>query len=242
MAPSFAFSTCLHLFDRDLTDQVLLISNITINAALQSSSNYFLEFPTPWTIDTSPRRHRARYSSTRTMSETESTIEKIYQESLHSFKQLRKKHERHEAEDIGGRPFMLTNAMDADLLLKNDEQRNLLTDLLERAYGRHNDRRPEHKPSEIHEYLPIFYTLLDLDRAHLIHYFMQQDPPVKQLPIELDVLKKIFSESKEDQYTGLSFGSLAEELYEQQWYWCAFQFDHRMSSKISHPERRIPIT
>ncbi|KAJ4419040.1 hypothetical protein N0V82_005163 [Gnomoniopsis sp. IMI 355080] len=184
------------------------------------------------------------YSSTAIMlNDTESEIEEIYQRSLQLFNKLRSKYERHEANDIGGRAFVLVNAMHEDLLSPNQDQRNLLTDLLNTAYGRHdNSPIPHHKPTEIHDCLPIFYTLLDLDRAHLIHHFLQHEPPIKQLPVELDVLKTIFLESEADQYTQQPFERLAEDIYNQQWFWCAFQFDNSMSSKMNHHERRIPIT
>lgn len=171
-----------------------------------------------------------------------SEIDASYQRSVKSFKELRRKHERIEAKEIGGRSFILVEAMNSDVLSNHNRQPNLLTTLLETAYGRYDDRRPHHKPGEIHDSLPIFYTLLDLDRAHLIHYFMQHEPPLKQLPIELDVLRMIFPSTDVDPYTEVPFEQLAEDIYHQQWRWCAVTFDHRMSLDPSHHERRIPIT
>lgn len=171
-----------------------------------------------------------------------SEIDTIYRRSVNSFNELRHSHERLESKDIGGRPFMLVEAMDSDLLSNDNNQQNLLTILLETAYGRYDDSRPLHKPSEMHDSLPIFYTLLDLDRAHLIHRFKQYEPPLRQLPIELDVLKSIFPSAGIDTYTGARFGQLAQDIYNRQWYWCPLIFDHRMNSELGHHERRIPIT
>lgn len=171
-----------------------------------------------------------------------SEIDTIYRCSVKSFNEFRHLHERVEAKEIGGRPFILVEAMNSDLLSNDKDQQSLLKLLLDTAYGRYDDRRPLHKPSEIHDSLPIFYTLLDLDRAHLIHRFKQHEPPLRQLPIELDVLRTIFPSTGIDTYTGLPFEQLAEDLYNKQWYWCPLEFDHRMNSEIGHHERRIPIT
>lgn len=171
-----------------------------------------------------------------------SEIDTIYQRSVKSFNELRHLHQRLEAKEIGGRSFMLIEAMNSDLLSNDKDQQNLLKHLLDTAYGRYDDKRPLHKPSEIHDSLPIFYTLLDLDRAHLIHCFKQYEPPLRQLPIELDVLRTIFPSTGIDTYTQLPFEQLAEKIYNQQWDWCPLEFDHRMNSEIGHHERRIPIT
>lgn len=171
-----------------------------------------------------------------------SEIDAIYQDCVESFSDLRRKHERVEAKDIGGRSFILVEAINHDVLSKQHDQQNLLTRMLETAYGRYDDSRPHHKPSEIHDSLPIFYTLFDLNRAHLIHHFKQYEPPLRQLPIELEVLRTIFPSTDIDLYTEAPFEQLAEEIYNQQWLWCAFTFNHRMNLELSHHERRIPIT
>lgn len=171
-----------------------------------------------------------------------SGIDTIYQRSVERFNELRQQHERLESKDIGGRPFVLVEAMNSDLLSNGENQQNHLTILLDTAYGRYDDSRPLHKPGEIHDSLPIFYTLLDLDRAHLIHHFKQHEPPLRQLPIELDVLKTIFPRTGIDTYTGAKFEQLAEDIYNRQWYWCPLIFNHRMNSELGHHERRIPIT
>lgn len=165
-----------------------------------------------------------------------SETEEFYQNSIASFKSLRSKYERHQASDIGGRPFILVSAVDAEM-----KSSSLLVNLLQASYGRHQNSLPNHKPGQVQEFLPIFYTLLDLDCGHLIDRFIYHTPPL-QLPIEMIVLERMFPADLRDPLTEFHFGQLAARFYNQQWHWCALQFRYRTGSKIEHHEHIIPIT
>lgn len=123
----------------------------------------------------------------------------------------------------------------------NGTEPSLLVNLLQASYGRHQNSLPNHKPGQVHEFLPIFYTLLDLDCGHLIDRFIYHTPPL-QLPIEMIVLERMFPANSRDPLTEFHFGQLAAQFYDQQWHWCALQFRYRTGSKIEHHEHIIPIT
>lgn len=170
-----------------------------------------------------------------------SETEEIYQKSIASFKKLRSKYERHEANDIGGRSFILVSAVDTEMKSSRGAESSLLANLLQASYGRHQNSQPDHKPGQLHEFLPIFYTLLDLDCGHLIHRFIHHAPPLR-LPIEKDVLERMFPANGQDPLTGYYFQHLAGNIYNQQWHWCALKFSYHMGSEIEHHEHIIPIT
>lgn len=166
----------------------------------------------------------------------------FYQDSIAAFRELRSKYERHEANEIGGRSFILVSAVDAEMKSSSSgTETSLLANLLQASYGRHQNSRPSHKPSQVHEFLPIFYTLLDLDSGHLIDRFIYHAPPL-QLPIEKNVLDRMFPPLARDPLTGAFFRDLATRIYNQQWHWCALKFGYRMGSEIEHHEHIVPIT
>lgn len=165
----------------------------------------------------------------------------FYRNSIKSFKELRSKYERHQTNDIGGRSFLLVSAVDTEMKASNGTEPSLLLNLLQASYGRHRNSQPPHKPSQVHGYLPIFYTLLDLDCGHLIDRFIDHLPTL-QLPIEEMTLKDMFPANVLDPLTDCYFEHLAAAIYNQQWHWCALQFGYRMGSRIGHYEHIIPIT
>ncbi|KAL1860453.1 hypothetical protein Daus18300_009227 [Diaporthe australafricana] len=174
------------------------------------------------------------------MSFSESDTEE-YQKSIAAFQILRNKYERHEANDIGERSFILVNAVNNDMLPFNENGSNLLGDLLQASYDRYQNRRPHHKPTQVHGFLAIFYTLLDLQYGHLIDRFIDHIPPLK-LPIERAVLEKMFPANEVDPCTDARFEQLARDICKQQWQWCALEFNCRMGSKIENHEHIVPIT
>lgn len=104
--------------------------------------------------------------------------------------------------------------------------------LLEAAYARNNRAIPRNKPNEIYSCLPIFYTLLDLERGHLVHRFTESD--AHKLPIEFPKLQQLFPDQE--------IPGFAREFYERQWRWCPMEFDYHMGIRLPDPERIIPIT
>lgn len=170
-----------------------------------------------------------------------SETEDLYRSAIDTFNRLRNKYERHESKDIGGRSFILVSAMDAEMKSPYEADTTLLWALLRTSYDRHGSRIPQHKPHELYDFLPVFYTLLDLECGHLVDLFLEHRPPLR-LPIEKHVLERMFHPTGVDRLTGRCFGQLSEDFYKQQWQWCALEFNGRMGSKIEHPEYIIPIT
>lgn len=170
-----------------------------------------------------------------------STSETTYQRLLASFKKIRADYERHEALDIGGRSFILVDAVSMELKAKKNDDSSLLEKLLDAAYGRHNRMYPPKKPGELHKFLPAFYTLLDLDCGHLINKFMEHEPPLEKLPVEKDTLRNMFPVDELDYYTKARFERRAEDIYNAQWAWCALEFNWCMSSDVHHHEQIVPI-
>ncbi|KAI8948186.1 hypothetical protein F4801DRAFT_558150 [Xylaria longipes] len=158
-----------------------------------------------------------------------------YQSAIQFYSTVRDDNTLNEAEDIGGRPFVLVGNVTSTLLghkIGNHPEHGQISRLLEAAYRRFQYRQPLQKSYQILDRLPIFYTLLDLDLGHKIHKFVEDG--ISELPIELPKLRKLLPAKK---YKGN-----AESFYRQQWRWCAMKFEWRMSRKAPSHEHIIPIT
>ncbi|KAI0466797.1 hypothetical protein F4859DRAFT_518845 [Xylaria cf. heliscus] len=158
-----------------------------------------------------------------------------YQSAIQFYSTVRDDNTLNEAEDIGGRPFVLVENVTSILLghkSDNYSEHGQISRLLEAAYRRFQYRQPLQKSKQILDRLPIFYTLLDLDLGHKIHKFVEDG--ISELPIELPRLKKLLPAKK--------YKDNAESIYRQQWRWCAMKFEWRMGRKAPSHEHIIPIT
>ncbi|KAI0868469.1 hypothetical protein GGS24DRAFT_513378 [Hypoxylon argillaceum] len=158
-----------------------------------------------------------------------------YQSAIQFFYTVRDANILREDEEIGGRPFILVNNVTAVLKEHQGDSQwedGQISRLLEAAYRRFHFQPPLQRSYQILDRLPIFYTLLDLDLGHKIHKFVEEE--ITKLPIELPKLRGLFStRGQEDN---------AEKFYEQQWRWCAMNFEWGMSRKAHSPEHIVPIT
>ncbi|KAI3319818.1 hypothetical protein HD806DRAFT_250208 [Xylariaceae sp. AK1471] len=158
-----------------------------------------------------------------------------YQSAIQFYYSVRDEFTLHEAEDIGGRPFILVDNVTSKLIRHGSEnhlEHGQISRLLEAAYRRFQYSQPQQKSYQILEYLPIFYTLLDLDYGHTIHEFFEEG--VNKLPVELPKLEEILPVRE--------YRHLAERFYKRQWQWCAMKFEWRMSRKVHSHEQIVPIT
>ncbi|KAI1747622.1 hypothetical protein F4782DRAFT_418939 [Xylaria castorea] len=158
-----------------------------------------------------------------------------YQSAIQLYSTVRDDNTLNEAEDTGGRPFVLVGKVTSTLLghkCDNHSEHGQISRLLEASYRRFNHRPPLQKSYQILDRLPIFYTLLDLDLGHKIHKFVEEG--IRELPVELPKLKKLLPAKKQ--------GDSAENFYRRQWRWCAMKFEWRMSRKAPSHEHIIPIT
>jgi hypothetical protein len=140
-----------------------------------------------------------------------------------------------EAEEIGGRPFVLVNNVTAVLRGHQGDSHwedGHISRLLEAAYRRFNHQPPLQRSYQILDRLPIFYTLLDLDLGHNIHKFVEDG--ITKLPIDLPKLRELLPARRH--------GDNADKFYEQQWRWCAMNFEWRMSRKTHSHDHIVPIT
>ncbi|TRX90586.1 hypothetical protein FHL15_008559 [Xylaria flabelliformis] len=158
-----------------------------------------------------------------------------YQSAIQFYSTVRDENTLKEADDIGGRPFVLVENVTFILLghkRDNSGEHGQISRLLEASYRRRDHNPPLQRSYQILDRLPIFYTLLDLDLGNKIHKFVEEG--ISRLPIELPKLKTLFPAKKYD--------DAAERFYKQQWRWCAMRFEWRMSRKAPSHEHIIPIT
>ncbi|KAJ8131290.1 hypothetical protein O1611_g2337 [Lasiodiplodia mahajangana] len=158
-----------------------------------------------------------------------------YQSAIQFYHTVRDANILYEAEDIGGRPFVLVSNVTA--VLKGHKRDGHWEDgqisrLLEAAYRRFRYGAPLQKSYQILDRLPIFYTLLDLDLGHKIHKFVEES--ISNLPIELSKLKELLPATGNEDNAG--------RFYKQQWRWCAMDFEWRMSRKAHSHDYIVPIT
>ncbi|KAI0425763.1 hypothetical protein F5Y09DRAFT_88912 [Xylaria sp. FL1042] len=158
-----------------------------------------------------------------------------YQSAIQFYHKVRDNNTLEEAEDIGGRSFILVD--NVTHVLKGHKSENYsehgqISRLLEVAYRRFQYQQPPQKSYQILDRLPIFYTLLDIDHGHKIHKFVEDG--ISELPIELSRLKELLPVKSCD--------DLAEKFYRQQWRWCAIKFEWEMSRKVHSHEHIVPIT
>ncbi|KAI0864786.1 hypothetical protein F4860DRAFT_500983 [Xylaria cubensis] len=158
-----------------------------------------------------------------------------YQSAIQFYSTVRDENTLNEADDIGGRPFVLVEKVTSTLLRHkrdNSGEHGQISRLLEASYRRRDHNPPLQRSYQILDRLPIFYTLLDLDLGNKIHKFVEEG--ISRLPIELAQLKRLFPAKK--------YNDTAESFYKQQWRWCAMRFEWRMSRKAPSHEHIIPIT
>ncbi|KAI1122268.1 hypothetical protein F5Y10DRAFT_271233 [Nemania abortiva] len=158
-----------------------------------------------------------------------------YQSAIQFYHTVRDANILYEAEDIGGRPFVLVSNVTAVLKGHNRSihwEDGQISRLLEAAYRRIRYRPPLQKSYQILDSLPIFYTLLDLDLGHKIHKFVEEG--ISKLPVELSKLRGLLPTTE--------YEDNAEKFYKQQWRWCAMDFEWRMSRKAHSHEHIVPIT
>ncbi|KAI1742816.1 hypothetical protein F4680DRAFT_27166 [Xylaria scruposa] len=158
-----------------------------------------------------------------------------YQSAIQFYSTVRDENTLNEAEDIGGRSFILVENVTSILLCHkrdNNSKHGQISRLLKASYRRFNHNPPLQRSHQILDRLPIFYTLLDLDLGNKIHKFVEEG--ISKLPIELPKLKKLFPAEK--------YRHSAESFYGQQWRWCAMKFEWKMSIRARSHEHIIPIT
>lgn len=136
---------------------------------------------------------------------------------------------------------MLVDAVSRELKATQNGEPNPLTILFHASYGRYNNQLSINKPGALQKFLPAFYTLLDLDCGHLVHRFMEHEPPLEKFPVERQTLQDMFPANGIDTYTNEPFNRLADDIYNKQWAWCALEFDWNMHSNIHHHEQIVPI-
>lgn len=145
-----------------------------------------------------------------------------YRAEVERFEQARDANTR---KDFLGREFILVPAV-------TDAVIGSLSRLLEGTYARNNRSLPRNNATELHNCLPLFYTLLDLRKGHLVHHFKESDE--HKLPITLSTLEHLFPRQH--------YGDFAQTFYDRQWKWCPITFDYRMGIRLSDEERIVPIT
>ncbi|KAI0402285.1 hypothetical protein F4802DRAFT_608795 [Xylaria palmicola] len=166
---------------------------------------------------------------------TPSPTQSEYQSAIQYYSTVRDNNTLKEAQDIGGRPFVLVDNVTSKLIghrSANQSEHGQISRLLEAAYRRINYSPPLQRPSQILDRLPIFYTLLDLDLGHKIHKFVEEG--ISELPVELPRLRRLLPAG--------GYEDCAEKFYRQQWRWCAMKFEWRMSRKVHSHEHIVPIT
>ncbi|KAI1346723.1 hypothetical protein F5Y01DRAFT_264959 [Xylaria sp. FL0043] len=158
-----------------------------------------------------------------------------YQSAIQFYHNVRDNNTLQEAEDIGGRPFILVDNVTHALMghkSQNYSEHGQISRLLEVAYRRFQYQQPLQKSYQILDRLPIFYTLLDLDFGHEINKFFEDE--ISKLPIEISKLKELLPVKR--------YADLAERFYKQQWRWCAMRFEWKMSRRVHSHEHIVPIT
>ncbi|KAI0016333.1 hypothetical protein F4780DRAFT_798388 [Xylariomycetidae sp. FL0641] len=159
-----------------------------------------------------------------------------YQSAIEFYAKVSEEYTRKEAEDIGGRSFVLVQAVTDKLLENNDNgeyEYGQLSRLLQAVYRRNQYQTPQQDMSQLLDYLPIFYTLLDLEHGHEVHRFFENQ--IKQLPIGLEDLETtLFPPSR--------YKDLSSRFYDRQWRWCAMQFEWKMGHKNRYAQEIVPIT
>ncbi|KAJ8119559.1 hypothetical protein ONZ43_g3515 [Nemania bipapillata] len=164
-----------------------------------------------------------------------SSSQSEYHAAIQFYYEVRDNNILKEAEEIGGRSFVLVSNVTAVLKEHGcsvDWVHGHISRLLETAYGRFNYQPSLQKSYQILDRLPIFYTLLDLDLGHNIHKFVEYG--ITKLPVDLPKLREVLPAGER--------GDNAEKFYKQQWRWCAMNFEWRMSRKAPSHEQIVPIT
>ncbi|CAJ2508546.1 Uu.00g135720.m01.CDS01 [Anthostomella pinea] len=157
-----------------------------------------------------------------------------YQDAIGFYRKVRDENTLHEAHEIGGRPFVVVQKVTETLRSTRSEHHNehgQISRLLEAAYRRHEHKPPFNEPGQVVACAPIFYTLLDIDHGNEIHTFVEES--IDKLPVERARLNTLFPKDKYD--------DLAARFHEQQWRWCAMQFEWKMSHRVHVHEQIVPI-
>ncbi|KDN66944.1 hypothetical protein CSUB01_09145 [Colletotrichum sublineola] len=166
-------------------------------------------------------------------------FEQHFQTALSEFEELRKQQTRTSAH---GQQFVLMKNVTARLQQRSEscplEYQHDLDRLGQTAYLREYDQPPQMRTHHIQEHLAIFYNLLEIGAASLIHEF--RNKKLTTLPIEMDTLKKHIKGPS-------SYSDFHGKFYQNQFVWCPIQFEMDMGPSrhsrnlISPFSRKDPI-
>lgn len=150
-----------------------------------------------------------------------------YQAEIEYFRRVRNANICHEKLDKGERAFVLVPNVTEALLKPDHPFEDRLTKLLWAAYDHIDGQAPQIKANQIHDHLPLFYALVDLDLGHRIHDFL--DDNLKDLPISREKLEKLLDPENVDLF------------FDQQWRWCPMVFKWRNYGRLEFQEYIVPI-